>query len=182
MNPLNLFYSLRSYVDSYAGVIGRRFISLIWAIALCVLIWFYGSLVSLGTFKPFGTVEARIIGMAVVMAIWAVYMAVTLYRARKKDKELVATLEQEAIANRNAEVGEIHSRLRQALVLLRRVTKKRFGYVYELPWYVLFGAPGSGKTTALTNSGLQFPLGDALGGKRRSRHRRHAQPQLVVFG
>ncbi|HLP70246.1 MAG TPA: type VI secretion system membrane subunit TssM, partial [Rhizobium sp.] len=46
---------------------------------------------------------------------------------------------------------------------LRRTTRKRFGYIYELPWYVIFGAPGSGKTTALTNSGLSFPLGDALG-------------------
>jgi len=30
--------------------------------------------------------------------------------------------------------------------------------VEELPWYVLIGAPGSGKTTALLNSGLRFPL------------------------
>jgi len=30
--------------------------------------------------------------------------------------------------------------------------------VQELPWYVLIGAPGSGKTTALVNSGLGFPL------------------------
>ncbi|WP_448954722.1 type VI secretion system membrane subunit TssM [Labrys neptuniae] len=57
----------------------------------------------------------------------------------------------------------MRDRLKQALALLRRVTKKRFGYVYELPWYVIFGAPGSGKTTALTHSGLKFPLGDALG-------------------
>jgi len=28
----------------------------------------------------------------------------------------------------------------------------------ELPWYVMIGAPGSGKTTALLNSGLRFPL------------------------
>ncbi len=28
----------------------------------------------------------------------------------------------------------------------------------EMPWYVLIGAPGSGKTTALLNSGLRFPL------------------------
>jgi type VI secretion system protein ImpL len=28
----------------------------------------------------------------------------------------------------------------------------------ELPWYILIGAPGSGKTTALLNSGLRFPL------------------------
>jgi type VI secretion system protein ImpL len=30
--------------------------------------------------------------------------------------------------------------------------------VQELPWYVIIGAPGSGKTTALVNSGLRFPL------------------------
>ena len=30
--------------------------------------------------------------------------------------------------------------------------------VEELPWYVMIGAPGSGKTTALINSGLRFPL------------------------
>jgi len=30
--------------------------------------------------------------------------------------------------------------------------------VEELPWYVLIGAPGSGKTTALLNAGLRLPL------------------------
>ena len=30
--------------------------------------------------------------------------------------------------------------------------------LYELPWYAFIGAPGSGKTTALVNSGLSFPL------------------------
>ena len=30
--------------------------------------------------------------------------------------------------------------------------------VEELPWYVMIGAPGSCKTTALLNSGLRFPL------------------------
>ena len=30
--------------------------------------------------------------------------------------------------------------------------------IEDLPWYVMIGAPGSGKTTALLNSGLRFPL------------------------
>ena len=30
--------------------------------------------------------------------------------------------------------------------------------VEELPWYVMIGAPGSGKTTALLNAGLRLPL------------------------
>ncbi|NTF33715.1 type VI secretion system membrane subunit TssM [Rhizobium skierniewicense] len=163
MNPLSYFYTIRSYVDSYAALVGRRFVSLIWAVALCVVIWFYGYLVAFGSFKPFGTTQARIIAICVILLIWIVYIGISLYRARKQDKELVDSLEQEALANRQAEIGEIQTRLKEALALLRRITKKRFGYIYDLPWYVIFGAPGSGKTTALTNSGLQFPLGDALG-------------------
>src|SRR5699024_763725 len=36
-------------------------------------------------------------------------------------------------------------------------------YLYQLPWYVFIGAPGSGKTTALINSGLNFPLAEKFG-------------------
>ena len=163
MNPLSYFYTIRSYVESYAALVGRRFLSLLWVIALCVVIWFYGYLIALGNFKPLGTVQARLIAIGIIVAIWLVYIVVTIYRGRKQDKELVDSIEREALANRQAEIGEIQTRLKEALALLRRVTKKRFGYIYDLPWYVIFGAPGSGKTTALTNSGLQFPLGDALG-------------------
>ena len=35
--------------------------------------------------------------------------------------------------------------------------------LYDLPWYVIIGAPGSGKTTALINSGLKFPLEQRVG-------------------
>lgn len=163
MNPLSYFYTIRSYVESYAALVGRRFLSLLWVIALCVVIWFYGYLIALGDFKPLGTVQARLLAIGIIIAIWLVYIVVTIYRGRKQDKELVDSIEREALANRQAEIGEIQTRLKEALALLRRVTKKRFGYIYDLPWYVIFGAPGSGKTTALTNSGLQFPLGDALG-------------------
>ncbi|MEA3191721.1 MAG: type secretion system protein ImpL [Betaproteobacteria bacterium] len=33
----------------------------------------------------------------------------------------------------------------------------------QLPWYLVIGAPGSGKTTALLHAGLRFPLGDEPG-------------------
>jgi type VI secretion system protein ImpL len=35
--------------------------------------------------------------------------------------------------------------------------------LYDLPWYLFVGAPGAGKTTALTHSGLRFPLAERLG-------------------
>ena len=167
MNPLSYFYTLRSYVDSYAGILGRRFLSLIWAAAICVVVWFYGHMLGYGDFKPLESARNRTIVITIVLLAWIAYMVFATIRARRRDKALVDSLENdaeaEAAASQVAEVSEIRSRLKEALALLRRITKKRFGYVYELPWYVIFGAPGSGKTTALTNSGLKFPLGDALG-------------------
>lgn len=52
---------------------------------------------------------------------------------------------------------------KNALVVLRkRRTGSRFGggWLYQLPWYLFIGSPGSGKTTAISNSGLSFPLAD----------------------
>ena len=37
------------------------------------------------------------------------------------------------------------------------------GYLYEQPWYAIIGPPGAGKTTALLNAGLKFPLADEMG-------------------
>ncbi|MFB8342185.1 type VI secretion system membrane subunit TssM [Brucella cytisi] len=163
MNPLNLFYTIRSYVDSYAGFLGRRFLSVIWLVAICVIIWFYGYLVGYGTFKPLESATNRLIVIGIVIVVWAIFMIVSFLRARKRDRELVDDLESDVEAGKSAEVGEIRTRLKEAITLLRKVTRKRFGYIYELPWYVIFGAPGSGKTTALSNSGLKFPLGEASG-------------------
>ncbi|PDT34800.1 type VI secretion system membrane subunit TssM [Rhizobium sp. M10] len=167
MNPLSYFYTLRSYVEAYAGLLGRRFISIIWVAAICVVIWFYGYLAAYGDFKPLASASARLTLIGIVLAAWLAYLLFTVIRDRRRDKQLVEGIERdaeaEAAASQQAEVSEIHGRLKEALQLLRRITKRRFGYIYELPWYVIFGAPGSGKTTALSNSGLKFPLGDALG-------------------
>ncbi|WP_117190287.1 type VI secretion system membrane subunit TssM [Rhizobium terrae] len=167
MNPLSYFYTLRSYVEAYAGLLGRRFISVIWVAAICIVIWFYGYLAAYGDFKPLASSNARLTLIGVIIGCWLAYLVFTMIRDRRRDKQLVEGIERdaeaEAAASQQAEVGEIHNRLKEALQLLRRITRKRFGYIYELPWYVIFGAPGSGKTTALTNSGLKFPLGDALG-------------------
>ncbi|WP_273890733.1 hypothetical protein, partial [Serratia marcescens] len=45
----------------------------------------------------------------------------------------------------------------------RWMTRFSRQYLYQLPWYVIIGAPGAGKTTALVNSGLHFPLADRFG-------------------
>ena len=64
----------------------------------------------------------------------------------------------------DAELAELARRFTGALEQLKR---RRLGakgsrrWLYQLPWYAMIGPPGSGKTTALTQSGLRFPLAQA---------------------
>ncbi|ACB36309.1 type VI secretion protein IcmF [Leptothrix cholodnii SP-6] len=70
-----------------------------------------------------------------------------------------------------APVGAIDARGKPAAPkpgLLARLGLQNLGgrYLYQLPWYLIIGAPGSGKTTALRNAGLQFPLAELTGEHR----------------
>ncbi|CAO3441718.1 type VI secretion system membrane subunit TssM [Azospirillum largimobile] len=69
--------------------------------------------------------------------------------AATRDPELKASLE---------EIATVRKRMDAVLARLR---KRRGGrYLYQMPWYLVIGAPGSGKTTALTNAGLGATAAD----------------------
>ena len=52
----------------------------------------------------------------------------------------------------------LKDKMKDALATLKAASGDKKDFLYDLPWYVLIGPPGSGKTTALVNSGLKFPL------------------------
>ena len=60
------------------------------------------------------------------------------------------------------EAAALRERMSTALALLKKARGTR-GYLYEQPWYAIIGPPGAGKTTALLNSGLKFPLAAEMG-------------------
>ena len=62
----------------------------------------------------------------------------------------------------NEELADLRDKLREALAKLRK-SKLGRKHLYQLPWYIVIGPPGAGKTTAIVNSGLQFPLAGETG-------------------
>ncbi|MBK8096569.1 MAG: type VI secretion system membrane subunit TssM [Planctomycetes bacterium] len=63
---------------------------------------------------------------------------------------------QDVRPDRQGDIAELQQRFDEALAALRS-SKLGKGALYALPWYVIIGPPGSGKTTAITESGLNFP-------------------------
>ena len=163
MNILNWIYEIRSYATAYASRVKAWWlVALIWALVAACVVFFYGEAVSFGTWRPFAALQTRIYAVAAIAAAYVVYCAYHLVRGLRRDEALIDAVSGSDPARAGpGDVAELQARLREALRLLRRTMGRRS--VYALPWYALIGPPGSGKTTALRNSGLRFPLADSVG-------------------
>ncbi len=90
------------------------------------------------------------------------YYAFRFWQARNAQRALEASVAYTEDKDSDAQLLE--ARMREAVARLKRSTGKR-NFLYQVPWYIVIGPPGAGKTTALVNSGLKFPLagsGEAL--------------------
>jgi len=149
-------------------------VQLVGITALCALIWYAGPWVAIAGKAPLLPEFNRLLAILGTVFVWAVYILFKQARARRADKQLIAELSApradpalEAIAQaQDEEVTDLRRNFEAALQKLKKTRSKGRRdkqYLYELPWYIIIGAPGSGKTTALVNSGLHFPLSDRRG-------------------
>lgn len=153
----------------------RWIITLLGILALAALIWFVGPLVSVAGIEPLASPLSRIVAILVLVVVWLVVSLVRQLRANRAGDQIVEGMAaQEAPPAAAAgpsdhelsaeEVAVLRERFREAMAVLKESRRKRGGQsLYDLPWYVIIGPPGSGKTTALINSGLEFPLSDRFG-------------------
>lgn len=150
--------------------------------AISLLIWFVGPLIAVAEYHPLESTAVRLVLIASVIIFYIGKLAWKAIKAKKLNTRLMEGLLQhpsppvqpgdgagaEEVALLRKRFEEAVAVLKQANLggrsrnpLLALLTRRQ--YVYELPWYIFIGPPGSGKTTALVNSGLQFPLAERFG-------------------
>ncbi|WP_336812466.1 type VI secretion system membrane subunit TssM [Bosea sp. MMO-172] len=128
---------------------------LVGTLALAALFWFGGPFVAFGEVRPLESFWVRLT-VAVLLLVGALaWIALIVIRRRKATAALTEALQKEESTGDGAALS---SAMKDALATLKSARGKGGDYLYDLPWYVIIGPPGAGKTTALVNSGLKFPL------------------------
>lgn len=133
---------------------------------LGVLIWFVGPLISIAKVAPLASWITR----TIILVLLALTGGLILFLKARKAKSKNAALVQDLAASEaedippdtsKEELAAIQSRFNEAMEKMRSTKMgKDKAFVYQLPWYIIIGPPGAGKTTALVNSGLNFPVSD----------------------
>lgn len=151
-------------------------LSLLGVLILALLVWFGGPLVKFGedNTAPLASSTARLLVILVLLILWGLNNLRLQWRDRQQNQAMVDDIQQSqantqdyASSQAAEDVQQIQQRFFDALSVLRqrrfkgRANKSRA--LYELPWYIMVGPPGAGKTTALVNSGLEFPLAEKFG-------------------
>ena len=145
-------------------------LALVGFLMLAALIWWVGPLLAFGGAHPLDGIDERLAVLGILLLIFLAVFGVRAWRRRRTNQRLVAGLAA-GPSGIEREAEALQQRFSQALKVLGESARqsgktswlKRGQFLYELPWYMFVGLPGSGKTTALLNSGLTFPLAGKMG-------------------
>ena len=133
-------------------------ISILAVIALCALIWFVFPVIAFAGVEPFSNPWLRLALIILLLAGYFGWLAWSIYKHRRSAQELADNIIVQEPEDDGSDAGVLAEKMQDALLTLKGSQKTHGDFLYELPWYLIVGPPGAGKTTALLNCGLKFPL------------------------
>ncbi len=152
-------------------------IGIVGLLALSVVIWFGLDHIKFGADNTTLSYPARLLIIALAVMAWLLNLIRKLWQDKRSNNTMLDAIADdkdtsppppEKDSGRSAEeVAQLNLRFHDAVQTLRKTRFNSDGKpgknLYQLPWYIIIGPPGAGKTTALVNSGLSFPLADGQG-------------------
>jgi type VI secretion system protein ImpL len=135
---------------------------------LALIIWFAGPYFAFAGVKPFESVVGRLVAILALVTLYALFVLLRQVRNTQQNQRLAEEVSRQAdtlgvddARAASEEAAQLAKRFGEALQALK--TRRNGAGLYDLPWYMIIGPPGAGKTTVLVNSGLNFPLAQKFG-------------------
>ena len=157
-------------IKQYAARIGR-FLARTWVWSLLLvllaslLIWFVGPLLAIAEQRFWASPLSRLASIGLLLLLWGLALVFADWRGKQlQRREQSAEQAQESLRQQSLigeEQAELRHRYREAVRTLkgsRLYAGRSEKWREDLPWYLLIGPQGSGKTSLLDFSGLEFPL------------------------
>ncbi|AKF82216.1 IcmF [Myxococcus fulvus 124B02] len=133
-----------------------------------VMVW---TVVILFSLPLWGAIVPTVLLVAIVIGAYLYQRHLASKAARDIERELGVQADaqlQSVRPDQQEEIQAMQAEFSKALQSLKssKLARARQGKdaLSVLPWYMIIGPPGSGKSTALRNSGIQFPYLSARGG------------------
>ncbi|MDO5604974.1 MAG: type VI secretion system membrane subunit TssM [Paracoccus sp. (in: a-proteobacteria)] len=128
----------------------RWLVTMLGIFALCAAIWFGGPMTG---WPPLVGLWLRVSLITAILGVTALILVIRWRRRVRAAREIEAAI---IPAQPEGDGTALAEKMQQALSVLKK--SGGAASLYDLPWYVIIGPPGAGKTTAIANSGLEFPL------------------------
>ncbi|MGC1504440.1 MAG: type VI secretion system membrane subunit TssM [Sulfitobacter sp.] len=122
-------------------------------LAVFAVVWFGFPLTG---HAALSTVFVRLVSIGGALGVIGLIYLLRWRSRRKKARKL----EESLLPDQTGDGKVLAENMKLALDKLKKSGGKN--YLYDLPWYVIIGPPGAGKTTALRNAGIEFPGLDAM--------------------
>lgn len=139
--------------------------TLLLVLSLALFVWFVGPLLAVNDYKFWEGSTSRVLTISALLLAWGLTMAFSNWRAGRQKKAAQDSADdpdrlrcEELI---DEEQKALKARFKEALKTLKTSSLYRGRserWRSDLPWYLLIGPQGSGKTSLLDFSGLEFPL------------------------
>lgn len=127
---------------------------LIGILAMIALIWFGGPFLAIAGVRPFEPLWVRLSLSLFILLTLGGWTGYRIYRRLAANRELEQEIVQPKASEEDLQI--MSERMKDALKTLKSASGNSRTYLYDLPWYLMIGPPGAGKTTALMQSGLKF--------------------------